>query len=441
VTAPATVTVVGLGTSDAGLPTEARLALTRAELAIGAARHLATAEAAGALPAGVRRIVLGPLAPALDALAESGPAGRPREAVVLASGDPGFFGIVRALAERLGAGALRVHPAPSSVATAFARLGVPWDDAITASAHGRDLRTAANLCRAHRKVAVLTAPGAGPAELGAALLATPGIERRLVVAAGLGGPNERLDHCTPAEAGERDWPAVNLVLCLAVDATAATGPMRTVAALPDAPDSWALPESAFEHRDSMVTKAEVRALALARLGPRPGDLVWDVGAGSGSVAVECARLGAAAVAVERAADGVDRIRANAAAHGVDVSAVHGEAPGALPQLPDPDSVFIGGGGADVPAIAAYCAERARRCVVVTLAALDRVPAARAALAGAGLEVDGVLLQSSRLAPLPGEVTRLAATNPVFVLWGTRPRPQQQNSQQQHTRQHQGATPS
>ncbi|CAM5498026.1 hypothetical protein SGLAM104S_10200 [Streptomyces glaucescens] len=99
----------------------------------------------------------------------------------------------------------------------------------------------------------------------------------------------------------------------------------------------------------MITKFEVRALALARLGPRLGDLVWDVGAGSGSVAVECARLGAAAVAVEKAADGVERIRANAAAHGVDVHVVHGAAPDALADLADdPDAVFVGGGGANCP---------------------------------------------------------------------------------------------
>jgi precorrin-6Y C5,15-methyltransferase (decarboxylating) len=145
-----------------------------------------------------------------------------------------------------------------------------------------------------------------------------------------------------------------------------------------------------------------------------------VGAGSGSVAVECARLGAAAVAVEKAADGVARIRANAAAHGVDVAVVHGAAPEALARLPEPDAVFVGGGGADLPGIVRLAAGRARRTVVVTLAALDRVPAVRAELAAAGWSVDGVLLQASRLAPLPGDVTRLAAANPVFVLWGVRP---------------------
>ena len=382
-----------------------------ADLVLGARRHL---DAAG-VPA-ERALVLGPLAPALDAVAAAPAHAR---VVVLASGDPGFFGIVRALAERFGPDALDVRPGTSSVAEAFARIGLPWDDAVVVSAHGRVPRTAFNICRSQRKTAVLTAPGAGPAEIGAALLAVPGVERRLVVASDLGGPAERVQQLTPAEAAARDWPGVHVVLCLAAGASG-VGAMRAVAGGAEAaPDGWALPEAEFEHRDSMVTKAEVRALALARLGPRLGELVWDVGAGSGSVAVECARLGAAVVAVERTDDGVRRVRANALAHGVDVCVVHGSAPGALDGLPAPDAVFVGGGGADLPAVVTACAERARRTVVVTLAALDRVPAVRAALLAAGFTAEGVQLAASRLAPLPGGVTRLAATNPVFVLWGSR----------------------
>ncbi|MDF3302179.1 precorrin-6y C5,15-methyltransferase (decarboxylating) subunit CbiE [Streptomyces tropicalis] len=404
------ITVIGTGT---GTPPSA--VPPDAELVVGGARHLRAA----ALPERAERIVLGPLAPALDAIGTYTAAHRP--VAVLASGDPGFFGIVRALAERFGPAALDVRPGVSSVAAAFARAGLPWDDAVVVSAHGRDLRTAVNACRAHPKVAVLTGPGAGPAELGAALAGAGGGGRVLVVAAALGDPGaERVERVTPAGAAARDWgSAVSVVLCL--DEPRALGALRTVAGPDPAPAGWALPEDAFEHRDSMITKFEVRALALARLGPRLGELVWDVGAGSGSVAVECARLGAAAVAVERAADGVGRIRANAAAHGVDLHVVHGSAPEALDTLDDdPDAVFVGGGGRELPAVVSACAARARRAVVVALAALDRVPAARAALTAAGFACDGVLLQSSRLAPLPGDVTRLAGANPVFLLWGRRP---------------------
>ncbi|MET4662033.1 precorrin-6y C5,15-methyltransferase (decarboxylating) subunit CbiE [Streptomyces fungicidicus] len=401
------ITVVGMG---AGAPVDERCA-DGAELVVGGRRHLDAVR----VPEGAERVVLGPLAPALDTVGEYVAGERP--VVVLASGDPGFFGIVRALAERFGPERLDVRPGVSSVAAAFARAGLTWDDAVVVSAHGRDPRTAVHLCRAHPKVAVLTGPGAGPAELGAALRDTA---RVLVVASALGSAGERVERVTPAEAAVRDWgTAVSVVLCL--DEARALGPVRTVAGGVVRPAGWALDEAEFEHRDSMITKFEVRALALARLGPRPGELVWDVGAGSGSVAVECARLGAAVTAVEKAPDGVERIRANAAAHGVDVRVVHGTAPGALSGLGEaPDAVFVGGGGRELPAVVAACARRARRTVVVAVAALDRVPAARAALTDAGFTCDGVLLQSSRLAPLPGDVTRLAAANPVFLLWGVRP---------------------
>ncbi|MDB1088447.1 precorrin-6y C5,15-methyltransferase (decarboxylating) subunit CbiE [Streptomyces sp. ACA25] len=406
------ITVIGTGTAP-GAPPD----VGGATLVAGARRHLAAA----GLPPGTARVELGPLAPALDTIAAhlAAAGGHSARVVVLASGDPGFFGIVRALAERFGPGALHVRPSVPSVALAFARAGLPWDDAVVVSAHGRDPRTAVHVCRAHPKTAVLTGPGAGPAELGAAL-AGAGADRTLLVATALGTPGERIRRMSPAEAARTAWPdPVSVVLCLAGSRTLATA-QRTLAGPPPGPAGWALPEEAFSHRDSMISKSEVRALALARLGPRLGDLLWDVGAGSGSVGVECARFGAAVTAVEQSADGAARCRANAAAHGVDLHVVHGTAPGALTALPDPDAVFVGGGGRELPGILDVCARRARRSVVVTLATLDRVPAARQALATGGLHTDGVLLHSSRLAPLPGEVSRLAATHPVFVLWGTRP---------------------
>ncbi|MCI3226627.1 precorrin-6y C5,15-methyltransferase (decarboxylating) subunit CbiE [Streptomyces sp. NP-1717] len=413
------ITVIGTGTGTP-LAADCLRALSEATLVVGGRRHLQEAAAETGLPERVSRVVLGPLAPALDVIARHRAEGGAGRVVVLASGDPGLFGIVRALAGRFGPDALDVRPAAPSVAVAFARIGLPWDDAVVVSAHGRDLRTAVNVCRAHPKVAVLTGPGAGPAELGAALADT-GPPRTLVVASALGDPDgERVEHVSPADAAARVWPEpLSVVLCL--DGARAHAPVpRTVAGRGPGPARWALDEEEFAHRDSMITKFEVRALALARLGPRTGDLVWDVGAGSGSVAVECARFGAAAVAVEKSPDGVGRIRANALAHGVDVRTVHGSAPAALDGLPDPDAVFVGGGGRELPAIVTACARRARRTVVVSVAALDRVGAVREALSSAGFATGGVLLHSSRLAPLPGEVTRLAGTNPVFLLWGDRP---------------------
>ncbi|SCL46577.1 precorrin-6Y C5,15-methyltransferase (decarboxylating) [Micromonospora chersina] len=433
-----TPTVLVAGIDAAGRPAHPALAeaLAGAGLVVGAARHLAAVP----VPPGCATVVLGPLAPALDRLAAAVAAGTP--AVVLASGDPGFFGIVRRL--RAAGLPVRVLPAVSSVAAAFARAGLPWDGAAVVTAHGRDPRPALNACRALPTVAVLTAPGAGAAELGAGLA---GWNRRLVVAEHLGTPDERVTWTTPAEAAARTWSDPHVLLSLAPEIATPEDPAASIlhlrpASLPVRPfrpgtnckiagdvgrmrgddqpaaapvGGWALPESDYVHRGSMITKAEVRALAVARLRPRLGRLVWDVGAGSGSVGIECALLGAAVLAVDRDPDAP--IRANAARHGVDVRVVTGAAPGALAGLPDPDAVFVGGGGVDV--LAAVADRRPPR-IVVTLAALDRVAPSVHLLRAAGYAVDGCQLAAARLADLPGGSLRLAATNPVVLLTGELP---------------------
>ncbi|MGN9811572.1 precorrin-6y C5,15-methyltransferase (decarboxylating) subunit CbiE [Micromonospora sp. BQ11] len=400
-----TLTVVGIDAAGRPPHPGALAALAGAGLVVGAARHLAAVP----LPAGATTVTLGPLPPALDALAAAVAAGRP--AVVLASGDPGLFGIVRRL--RTAGLAPRVLPAVSSVAAAFARAGLPWDGAAVVTAHGRDPRPALNACRALPTVAVLTAPGAGATELGAGLV---GWSRRLVVAEHLGTDAERVTAVTPEQAAARSWADPHVLLSLA-----GSGPcdgMRADDQPAAAPaGGWALPETAYAHRNSMITKSEVRALAVARLRPRLGRLVWDVGAGSGSVGVECALLGAAVVAVDHDPTAIDLVRANAARHGVHVRALPGRAPDVLADLPDPDAVFVGGGGTDV--LAAVAARRPGR-VVVTLAALDRVAPAVGLLRAAGYAVDGVQLSAARLADLPGGSIRLAATNPVVVLTGELP---------------------
>ncbi|MEU0549827.1 precorrin-6y C5,15-methyltransferase (decarboxylating) subunit CbiE [Micromonospora sp. NPDC005979] len=424
----ALVTVVGL--DAAGAPPHPALApaLAGAGLVVGAARHLAAVP----VPADAQTVVLGPLAPALRRLADAVAARVP--AVVLASGDPGLFGIVRRL--RAAGLPLRVVPAVSSVAAAFARAGLSWDGAAVVTAHGRDLRPALNACRALPLVAVLTAPGAGAAELGAGLV---GWSRRLLVAEHLGTDAERVREMTPAQAAAGTWPDPHVLLSVAVPKPAVSEPAASGSAparAGPAPEpvavggmrvdnqpaaapvgGWALPESRYAHRDSMITKSEVRALVVARLRPRLGRLVWDVGAGSGSVGIECALLGAAVLAVEQDPASATTIRDNAATHAVDVRIVVGRAPAALDGLPEPDAVFVGGGGVDV--LAAVVARRPER-IVLTLAALDRVAPAVALLRAAGYPVEGSQLAAARLADLPGGSIRLAATNPVVVLTGERP---------------------
>ncbi|MFC8275390.1 precorrin-6Y C5,15-methyltransferase (decarboxylating) subunit CbiT [Streptomyces sp. NPDC057271] len=358
--------------------------------------------------------------------------------IVRVLGDPGFFGVVRTLEERFGPGGIDVRPGPTAVGLAFARLGLPWDDALVVA--GSALDRAVNVCRAHPKVAVLPGPGVGPAELGGELVHRVA-SRTLVVFSALGDPfRERFERVEPAEAMCRSWEGVSLVLCL--DESRQDGPAPTVTGPLTGPGRWALPDGEFAAESTVadglgaestvahglgadgadrrsVLPYEARALALARLGPRAGDLVWEIGTGCGAVAIECARLGAAAVAVEQTASGVERIRANTAAHGVEVRAVHGSAPTVLSHLADPDGVFIGGGGRELRSVVLAAGRRARRAVVVAVTALEQVGAVRSALASCGLAAEGVLLQSQRLLALPDGSSTMVPTAPVFLVWGTR----------------------
>ncbi len=393
------VTVIGCDGSP--LRPDAAAALAAAEHVVGAPRHLDAVE----VPAAAERIEIKVLDDALDAIGSA--SGR---VVVLASGDPGFFGIVRALRAR-GAKPT-VIPAVSSVALAFARLALDWDDALVVSAHGRDPERALAAALAHPKAAILTAPGTAR-ELGLELAAAG---RRVYVAECLGSPSERVGELILPDEPPSAFADPSIVIALdPAHPVGADGP-RWLAGH-QVPEGWALPETAFEHRDSMITKSEVRALVLARLAPAPGRAIWDIGAGSGSMAVECARFGAWVTAIEQDPEQCARIRRNAAAHGVRLRVVEGRAPMALTGLRRPHAIFVGGGDDKVldGAISAGTPDQ----IVVTLAAVDRVGEVAKVLRYLDYRYDGVQLQASRLSELPSGGHRLAAQNPVFVLWGER----------------------
>ena len=397
------ITVIGL--DERPLDEEAGRLLGGAALVAGGERHL---EKLG-VERGRAVVLKGDLSEALAKIkAAEG------SVVVLASGDPGFFGIVRLLGARFGGENLRVLPGLSSVARAFAGAGLSWDDAVAVSAHGRNPRRAVNVCRAHPKVAVLTAPDFGPSELA---LELDGLGRNFVVAERLGEPDEGIFHGeAPAIAG-MNWNDPNVVLVL--DEERISKKKGWISSGLESPGRWALPDAGFEYRSGMITKSATRAFVLSRLGPGVGDLVWDVGAGSGSVAIECARLGAAAVAIERDPESCARIRRNAERHGVCVQLVEAEAPRALHDLPEPDAAFVGGTGGGFEEILELCGVRARRSVVLALVGLERVVPAARILEGCGLEVETTLLQTSRMKGV-GELHRLAAESSAFIVSGERP---------------------
>ncbi|MFE0091782.1 precorrin-6y C5,15-methyltransferase (decarboxylating) subunit CbiE [Streptomyces sp. NPDC058991] len=375
------VTVIGWDGSP--LTAAARSALSAATLVAGAAHHLALPE----VPPGAERIRLG----SVD-LAARRIAGHRGSPVVLADGDPGFFGVVRTLRAPQHGLEVEVVPAVSSVAAAFARAGMPWDDARIVVAHSRTLRRAVNVCRAHPKVAVLTSPGAGPAELA---LLLDGVHRTFVICEELGTEREQVTVLTSDKVADHSWRDPNVVIVIG-GAAGAQGGAGWVAGGECGHSAqargWALPGG--EGRPAAESESlQLRAAQLARLGPRLGDLVWDVGCGSGELAADAARFGAAVIAVDD--DPAACIRADAAArrHGVLLQTVRGRAPHVLERLPEPDVVRIGGGG--VPVVTA-CADRRPERIVTHASTRDEAEAIGAALTEGGYTVECALLQSVEL---------------------------------------------
>jgi len=402
-TTDAKVVVIGVGLSREDL-TERHLALIRgAGLLVGGRRHL---EWFADLP--VEKLFV---TRELDALLETIRRERERRrVVVLASGDPLCFGLGTRLAEALGREHLEFHPNVSAVAGAFARLGEPWQAAALVSLHGREgsAALADALVRA-RRVAVFTDAARSPAWVGEFVLRRGLTDARLWVFERLGEGDERCRCLTPAEAAAGSFAEPNLVVV-------GLEPSPGVPFL-------GVPEDRLAHEAGLITKAEVRAVAIARLQPGPGQVLWDLGAGSGAVGLEAGRLmpGGQVWAVEQHPARAAQIRENRRRLGAwYLEVVEARLPGGLEALPDPDRVFLGGGGDGLSDIVAAAARRLRPGgrVVVNTVVLERVAAAMAALRAAGLSADAVQVQISRSRPMPGG-QRLEALNPVWVMTGSR----------------------
>jgi len=377
------VTVIGWDGSP--LTAAARSALGAATLVAGAAHHLELPE----VPPTAERIRLGSVA-----LAARRIAAHRGTAVVFADGDPGFFGVVRALRAPEFGLEVEVVPAVSSVAAAFARAGMPWDDAQVVVAHRRTLRRAVNVCRAHTKVAVLTSPGAGPAELG---LLMEGVHRTFVICEELGTEREQVTVVTSDNAADHTWRDPNVVIVIGGPAgpgVAADGGGWLAGRDPSAgPRGWTQPAEAYGGTLGEGETDLLRAAQLARLGPRVGDLVWDIGCGGGAFATEAARAGAAVIAVDRDARACARTETAARSFGVQLQIVHGSAPHILENLPEPDVVRVGGGGA---AVVSAVADRRPQRIVAHASTRDEAELVGRDLTEHGYQVECALIQSVEL---------------------------------------------
>lgn len=408
---PRAITLIGIGDDGcAGLSSRAVNAVMTAQALAGGERHLAF------FPQfrGTRIIFKDGLAQALELIAE---AANEHNVCILASGDPMFFGVGALVIKRLGPEYVEVIPHPSSMQWAFARAGLKWDDAAFISLHGRSREGFLTRLKGCGKVGVLTDPENSPARLAALMLEHGETEWRAWVCENLAGPDERMRTFSIQElASCADIGALNVLILIRADSSWKAPP-----AIPF------IHEDAFAKRmpkKGLITKREVRLLSLAAMRIRPDSVVWDIGAGSGSISIEAAMLAplGKVYAVEVDPESVEICHENLRAHVIDnVRVIAGRAPEALADLETPDAVFVGGSKGGMDEIVDVALERLRpggRLVVNTIT-LENSGEVYSALRKHGIVPEVTLLQISRAEPL-ARYLRFEALNPIQIFAAEKP---------------------
>jgi len=386
------LSIIGIGEDGlAGLSDAARTLIAEAMLVVGGRRHL---DLVAGVTTGETLAWPSPPQAAFPAILKQ----RGRPVAVLASGDPFFYGIGSLLAHAVSPDEMICLPGVSAFSLAAGRLGWALQDCALVTLHGRTLERIVPALQPRNRVLALSWDGTTPAKL-AALLVRHGFgDTRITVCEAMGGPQERLRGTTARDFDIADIAPLNLVALEIPDVRGA----RAIPLTSGLPDDW------FEH-DGQLTKRDIRAVTLSALAPRRGELLWDVGAGSGSIGIEWMLADPAnrAIAIERDPTRASRIARNAASLGVpDLKIVHGAAPEALDGLPTPDAVFIGGGStADGVIDAAWAALQ---------------PGGRLVVNGVTIETQAEL--TSRFKALGGDLTtiQISHADPVGGFHGMRP---------------------
>jgi len=397
------VHVIGMGLSPRDL-TQSHLDLIhQAQVLVGGRRHL---ETFSHIPA-MQREIIGPISEVLEFIREKMDT---LQVVVLASGDPLFFGIGKTLVDHLGPDRVVIHPNITSMAAAFARLKLPWQEASWVSLHGKkemaSLETAMN---EKSLFCVFTDPANNPDAI-AQTVGAHNMPWNMWVLERLGTPDEKITLLDPAQTGTESYAQPNVVVLKKKEWNDPPGPLRL-----GTPDHW------FVHEKGLITKAPVRAVVLSMLRLEKHHTLWDLGAGSGSVGLEATLLLTQGLvyAVEKNAERIRQIRANAEKFKVkNLTAVHIDMPDGLDRLPRPHRVFIGGGGNALPGIlekAAVFLEHGD-LIVVNAVLLETLTMAVKRLEEMKFKTSVTQIQVSQSRKMPwGQY--MESLNPVWIIVG------------------------
>jgi precorrin-6Y C5,15-methyltransferase (decarboxylating) len=411
----AKIHIIGIGSDGmGGLTGKPRELLQAAELILGSEPTLGLV---AELPA--QRLAIGANLPEVVQTLENH-LGKKRM-VVVAGGDPLFYGVARYLCDKLGEDRFEVWPHVSTMQLAFARIKESWEEAYLTNLATHSLESVLDRIRTADTVGIFTSEEENPSAVARQLLMR-GIDYfRAYVCENLGGPDERVTQGELPEIQEMEFDSLNVMI------------LKRKPGRPDRQRSpslfrrFANPDDVFiqsRPKSGLITQGEVRAIALAQLDVQPGSVVWDIGAGSGAVAIEAAQLatGGMVYAIEQDVADYHLIVANAQTFGVtNLKAIHGMAPAVFDGLPAPDAVFVGGVRREVSRLldAAFRALRPAGRLVVNVASLESLTATYAALKDLAPPVQGMLINIAR-GTEQLETLRFESLNPTFLLTVIKP---------------------
>ena len=413
--APAKIQIIGISDDGAaGLTESARQHLTDADLLMGESAPLrAVADASDA-----RQVVMGgDLEAAVTTITDN----QDKKIVVLASGDPLFYGTARYLCQKLGKERFEVMPHVSSMQLAFARVKESWDDAYLANLATQPLERVVERIRISEKAGLFTTDSASPQIIARALLDRQIDYFQAYVCENLGSPDERVTQTALTELADLSFGPLNVMVLVRTPGSPDRPTAMEGRKLFGNPDEMFLQSKA---QRGLLTPTEVRCVALALLDLGPHSTVWDVGAGSGAVAVEAAQLASAGevYAIEMSAEDHGLIAANAERFGVaNLAPILGQAPQAWSDLPDPDAIFIGGTGRVVGEIVEHALPRLKSGgrIVVNVGSVENLTKVRQVLEAACGESDARMVQIARGNPQFDQL-RFESLQPTFLVSATKP---------------------
>lgn len=371
---PDKIQIIGIGDDGLeGVTSAARQLIERAELLVGAEHTLAR------VPGGkAERLVVGGN---LDQVVERLRRSPGKRTAVLVSGDPLFYGMARFLCDKLGKERFEVLPHVSSMQLAFARVKESWEDAYLTNLANHTLEQVVEKIRTAEKVGLFTTEAAPPAAVARALVARRIDYFSAYVCENLGSPDERVTQGSLEELAQQEFSPLNVMVLVRKPGAPDRPSERVGRRLLGNPDEAFLQT---KPKKGLLTPAEVRSMALAEMDLGPTSTVWDIGAGSGSVAIEAAQIASAGTtyAIEMDADDYNLITANAERFGVtNLVPVLGRAPEAWSGLPDPDSIFVGGSGREISQLVdqAFGRLRARGRLVANVGSIENLAEVHAVL--------------------------------------------------------------